>query len=62
MLDQIKSYCYYPVNDINKEPIDKVLAISEESALQYFAERKKMDEETFSKLYKVDIYAQTKSK
>ena len=62
MLDQIKSYCFYSVNDINKEPIDKVLAVSEESALQYFAERKKMDEETFSKLYKVDIYAQTKSK
>jgi len=62
MLDQIKPYCFYSVNDSNKEPIDKVLAINEESALQYFAKRKKMDEETFLKLYKIDIYAQTKSK
>ena len=62
MLDQIKLYCFYSISDINKEPIDKVLTVSEESALQYFAERKKIDEETFLKLYKIDIYAQTKPK
>ena len=62
MLDQIKPYCFYSVNDINKEPIDKVYAGDEKNALQYFAGRKKMDEETFLKLYKIDIYAQTKSK
>ena len=37
-------------NDSKKEPIDKVIAMSYEDALQYFTERKQMDEYTFLNL------------
>ncbi len=61
MLD-FKPYFYYSKNDSKKEPIDKIIALNEESALIYFTERKKMDEFTFKQLYIIEIYEETKSK
>ena len=46
-----KPYYYYSKNDSHQEPIDKIIALSYHDALQYFSERKKMDEYTFLNLY-----------
>ena len=56
MINSFKPYYYYSINDPKREPIDKIIAISEENALSHFAERKNIDENTFKTLYKVDIY------
>jgi hypothetical protein len=48
---EFKPYYYYSKQDLNQEPIDKIIALSYHDALQYFSERKKMDEYTFLNLY-----------
>lgn len=48
---QFKPYYYYSKQDLTQEPIDKIIALSYHDALQYFSERKKMDEYTFLNLY-----------
>jgi len=62
MLESIKIYYYYSINDSKREPLDKVLATDEGIALSYFAKRKKMSKEVFKTLYKIDIYVQTEPK
>ena len=62
MLESIKTYCYYSINDSKKEPIDKVLATDEGVALSYFAKRKKMSKEVFTTLYKIDVYVKIEPK
>jgi hypothetical protein len=47
------TYFYYSKHDSKKESIDKVKVATEEDAIVYFAGRKKMDIETFNKLYTV---------
>lgn len=59
---ELKPYFYYYKNDDKKEPIDKVIAYSEESAISYFAERKQIDESAFLSLYVIEIYGENKSK
>jgi hypothetical protein len=50
---QFKPYYYYSKSDSTHEPIDKIIALSSHDALQYFSERKKMDEYTFLNLYEL---------
>ena len=59
---EFKPYFYYFKNDPKKEPIDKIIAFDEESALIYFSERKQINEFTFKQLYNIEMYAETKSK
>ena len=61
-MEYTNPYYYYSKNDPSKESIDKVLAYNEDHAIEFFADRKKMDKETFTKLYNVEIYVKTKSK
>jgi hypothetical protein len=49
-----KAYFYYSKNDSKKEAIDKIIAISYEDALQFFIERKQMDEYTFLNLFEIE--------
>ena len=49
-----KMYVCHLRNDPNKEILNKVTADSFEDALQYFAERKQLDEYTFLKLYEIE--------
>ena len=51
---KFNTYFYYSKNDSKKEPIDKVIAMSYEDALQYFSERKQMDEYTFLNLFEIE--------
>ena len=44
-------YYYYSKGDPKQEPIDRIIALSYQDALQYFSERKQMDEYTFLNLY-----------
>ena len=62
MLESIKTYYYYSINDSKKEPIDKVLATDKGVALSYFAKRKKMSKEVFTTLYKIDVYVKIEPK
>jgi hypothetical protein len=41
--------------------MDRVVAPSEEQAVIYFADRKKMKKEVFMNLYNVEVYEKTKS-
>jgi len=50
---EFKAYFYHSKNDSKKESIDKVIAMSHEDALQYFSERKQMDEFTFLNLFEI---------
>lgn len=50
---KFKPYFYYSKNDSKKEPIDKIIALSYQDALQYFSDRKQMDEYTFLNLYEL---------
>lgn len=50
---KFKPYFYYSKTDSKKEPIDKIIALSYQDALQYFSERKQMDEYTFLNLYEL---------
>ena len=47
---KFKPYYYYSKGDLKKEPIDKIIALSYQDALQYFSDRKQMDEYTFLNL------------
>jgi len=55
-------YYYYSKNDPNKEPIDRVIAASYESALQHFSDRKQMNTFTFEQLFTLIQDDETKSK
>lgn len=60
---EYKPYYYYSKFDLKKEPLDKILAFSYESALEYFAERKQLREEVFLNLYEiVNSYEENESK
>jgi hypothetical protein len=59
---EFKAYFYYHKNDSKKEAIDKVVALNEQDALHYFAERKQMDEFKFIELYNIEVNEQTKPK
>jgi|688.fasta_scaffold539266_2 hypothetical protein len=48
---KFKPYFYHSKEDSKQEPIDKIIALSYQDALQYFAEKKQMDEYTFLNLY-----------
>ena len=52
--EDFKPYFYYAKSDSSKEPIDKIIAMDLESAIEYFAERKQMDKYTFLKIYNVE--------
>lgn len=49
-----KPYFYYSKVDSTKEPIDRIVAMDYDVALEYFAERKQMDKYTFLKIYNVE--------
>jgi hypothetical protein len=53
--EDFKPYFYYAKSDSSKEPIDKIIAMDLESAIEYFAERKQMDKYTFLKIYNVKL-------
>ena len=59
---KFNNYFYYSKNDSKKEAMGKVSTATLEDAVEYFAYRKKMDIETFNKLYTVEEYAGTQSK
>jgi len=48
---KFKPYFYHSKGDSIQELIDKIIASSYLDALQYFAEKKQMDEYTFLNLY-----------
>lgn len=50
---KFKPYFYYSKTDSKKEPIDKIIALNYQDALQYFSDRKQMDEYTFLNLYEL---------
>jgi hypothetical protein len=49
-----KGYLYYSKSDLNKEPIDRVLAYDYAGALDYFSNRKKISKKEFLKLYTIN--------
>ena len=51
-----KVYVCHLRNDPNKEILNKITADSFEDALQYFAERKQIDESTFLRLFLIEEY------
>jgi hypothetical protein len=51
-----KPYIYYTKGDSKKEIIDRVVAPSYYSALDYFVFRKQLNEEEFLNLYEVEEY------
>ena len=59
---KFEPYFYYFKNDGKKEAIDKVVASCKEHAVTYFAERKKINEETFKQLFNTEIYVENKSR
>lgn len=59
---ELKTYSYYSKNDPSCEVFDKVKAYSEEEALIFFSERKNIEKEVFTQLYRIKIYEQTKFK
>jgi hypothetical protein len=58
---EFKTYFYYIKKDPSKEAMDRVVAPSEEQAVIYFTDRKKMKKEVFMNLYNVEVYEKTKS-
>ena len=50
------NYCFYAKNDVKKEPIDKIGALNEKDALEYFINRKQMDIFSFKLIYEIQIY------
>ena len=52
-MPEYKPYFYYSKFDPNKEPLDKILAFSYESALEHFADRKQLRQEVFLNLYEI---------
>ena len=61
-MSPLTQYFYYSNHDSKKEAIDRVYAITKEDAITYFSNRKKMDIETFNKLYTVEIDERIQSK
>jgi len=53
---KFKPYIYYAKSDNKKEVIDRVVAPSYYSALDYFVFRKQLNEEEFLNLYEVIEY------
>jgi hypothetical protein len=51
-----KVYVCHLRNDPNKEILNKVTADSFNDALQYFADRKRIDETTFLRLFSIEEY------
>jgi len=51
-----KKYFYYHKFDIKKEPLDKVLSMEYQGALEYFALRKRLSEDDFAKIYNIEEY------
>jgi hypothetical protein len=49
-----RPYFYYSKVDPTKEPIDRIVAVDYDTALEYFAERKQMDQYTFLKIYEIE--------
>jgi hypothetical protein len=49
-----RPYFYYSKVDPTKEPIDKIVAVDYDAALEYFAERKKMDPYIFLEIYEIE--------
>ena len=54
-----KPYFYYSKVDLTKEPIDRIVAVDYDTALEYFAERKQIDPYTFLKIYEIGYDEQT---
>jgi len=52
-MPEYKPYFYYSKFDPNKEPLDKILAFSYESALEHFSDRKQLRQEVFLNLYEI---------
>ena len=52
-MPEYKPYFYYSKFDPNKEPLDKILAFSYESALEYFVDKKQLRQEVFLNLYEI---------
>lgn len=52
-MPEYKPYFYYSKFDPNREPLDKILAFSYESALEHFADRKQLRQEVFLNLYEI---------
>lgn len=57
---ELKTYHYYSITDLKKESLDRVQAFNTQQALEYFAKRKQMLEGTFSQLYRIEIYDESK--
>jgi hypothetical protein len=51
----MKKYIYYAMNDVSKEPIDRVDAIDEYEAITYFARRKHLSMHSFLSIYTVEL-------
>lgn len=49
-----KPYFYYSKTDPDKEVIDRIVAASYEAALEFFAERKKINQYIFTELYEIE--------
>ena len=49
-----RPYFYYSKVDPTKEPVDRIIAMDYDAALEYFAERKQMDIYTFLKIYEIE--------
>lgn len=49
-----RPYFYYSKVDPTKEPVDRIIAMDYDTALEYFAERKQMDTYTFLKIYEIE--------
>jgi hypothetical protein len=58
----LKPYFYYSKNDLNKEPIDRVMAMNEKDAIIYFTDRKKLNEDAFKQLYTIEKHEATELK
>lgn len=49
-----KPYFYYSKKDSSKEPIDRIVAESYEVALEFFSERKQMNQYIFLEIYEIE--------
>lgn len=53
-MENKKTYVCFLRSDPNKEPINKILAVDYDDALDFFSERKKMDKFTFLTIFDVE--------
>jgi hypothetical protein len=49
-----KPYFYYSKKDVKKEAIDRIIAADYEAALEFFSERKQMNQYTFLEIYEIE--------